>query len=372
LLLHDDGRFELHDIKGTDSVAYLGRWALYDPETPWIDLDFDDFVGGDCVPPGFSFHWEGIGVIFEIAGATHLSISYCGSWYLDDFEDGNFLEEGFYANAEPDFSGPPLTHSGQLAFVRSGRIHLVNFDGTGVVQLSEGPNDAEPAWSPDGLRIAFSQLGGDTPGIYVMEADGSNPIRRTNSGRSPAWSPDGASQAFVCTERQDGLCLVEVDGVADPVLVWPPTPAPRTLFPAWTPDGSRISFSSDYNFYDIFFDIFDVAPDGSELAVRTAGIHRPFVDEFYQPAWSPDGQRIAFVACVWAFSSCSSSIVSVMRADGTGLEWLATATGLARPTWAPDGQMIAFASGDAIEWIRADGSERGRILLDGESPTWRP
>jgi PKD repeat protein len=373
LVLHEDGRFELHDIKGTNNVVYLGSWALYDPDTPWIDLDFDDFGGGDCVPPELPFHWEGIGVIFEIAGATHLSISYCGFWYLDDIQDGDFLEEGFYTNAEDlEVPGAPPAQAGQLAFVRGGQIHLVNSDGTGVIQLSEGPNDAEPAWSPDGLRIAFSQLGGDTPGIYVMDADGSNPIRRTTSGRSPAWSPDGVSQAFVCSESQDALCLVAVDRVEDAVLVWPPTPAPQAMFPTWSPDGSRISFTSDYNGYDTFFDIFDVAPDGSALAARTAGIHRVFMDEFYQAAWSPDGERIAFVACPWSFFSCSSSVVSVMRADGTGLQWLAVASGFARPTWSPDGQMIAFASGDAIEWIRADGSDRGRILADGDSPAWRP
>jgi PKD repeat protein len=373
LVLREDGRFELHDMKAADTVVYLGRWARYDPETPWIDLNFDDFVGGDCAPPGTPFHWEGIGVIFEIAGATHLSISYCGFWYLDDLQDGEFLEEGFYVSAEDlEVPGAPPAQVGQLAFVRDGRIHLVNADGTGVVQISEGPNDAEPAWSPDGLRIAFSRSGGDDPGIYVMDADGSDPIRRTTSGQSPAWSPDGVSLAFKCTEPQDGLCRVEVAGVADPVFVWPPTPEPLTMFPAWSPDGSRISFTSDYHFYDTFFDIFDVAPDGSAFAARTAAIHRLFVDEFYQSAWSPDGQRIAFVACPWAFFPCSSSVVSVMRADGTGLTWLAAASGFARPAWSPDGQLIAFASGDAIEWVRADGSERGRILADGESPAWRP
>jgi len=373
LVLHDGGRFELHDMQETDSLVYLGSWSLYDPDTPWIDLNFDDFVGGDCVPPGQPFLWEGIGVIFEIAGRTHLSISYCGFWYLDDQEDGEYLEEGFYVTAEdPEIPGSLMAQAGQLAFVREGRIHLANTDGTGVIAVSAGPNDVEPTWSPDGLRVAYSQAGGATAGIHVMDADGSNPLRRTTSGVSPAWSPDGQSLAFACNERQDGLCVVEVDGAADPVLVWPPTPAPRVMFPAWSPSGSRISFTSDYNFYDTFFDIFEVAPDGSAFRVQTGGIHRLFVDEFYQSAFSPDGQRIAFVACVWSFAYCSSSIVSVMRADGTGLEWLAATSGFASPTWSPDGQVIAFASGDAIEWVRADGSERGLILVDGDSPAWRP
>ena len=372
-VLHEDGRFELHDTTGAKTVVYTGRWALYDPDTPWIDLDFDAFVGGECVPPGLPFLWEGIGVLFEISGVTHLSISYCGFWYLDDRQDGDFLEEGFYTSAaDPGDPGPPPSQAGQLAFVRDGHIHLVNTDGTGVVQVSEGPSDAEPAWSPDGRRIAFTRFGGATPGIYVMDADGSNPVRRTTSGRSPAWSPDGQSLAFVCTERENELCTINVDGMADPVVIWPPTLAPRVSYPAWSPDGSRISFTSDYNLFDSFFDIFVVAPDGSGLTDLTSGNYRVLVNEFYQSAWSPDGQRIALVTCPWAFEYCSSSVVSVMRADGTSLEWLAAASGFARPTWSPDGQMIAFESANAIEWIRADGSERGRILADGSSPAWRP
>jgi PKD repeat protein len=371
-VLQADGQFELHDTKGSDSVVYTGRWTVYDPDTPWIDLDFDAFAGGDCVPPGLPFHWEGIGVFFEISGAIHLAISYCGDWYLQDRQDGEFPEEGFYARAAaPEVPGPPPAQAGQLAFVREGRIHLVSTDGTGVVPVSEGPGDAEPAWSPDGRRIAFTRSGGAATGIYVMDADGSNPVQRTTSGRSPTWSPDGVSLAFVCTEREDGLCSINVDSVADPVVIWPPTPAPRTSFPAWSPDGGRISFTSDYQGYDVFFDIFVVAPDGSGLTALTSAVHRPHVNEFYQSAWSPDGQRIALVTCPWGFEYCSSSVVSVMRADGTAVEWLAAVSGFARPTWSPDGQAIAFASANAIEWISADGSERGRILADGHSPAWR-
>jgi PKD repeat protein len=371
-VLHEDGRFELHDTLGTDSTVYLGRWALYDLDEPWIDMDFDDFPGGDCVPEGLPYHGEGTGVFFEISGATHLSMSYCGNWYFGNPQGGDLPEEGFYARAEdPGIPGPPPAQAGQLAFVRDGQIHLANTDGSGVVRVSEGPGDAEPAWSPDGRQIAFSRSGGAAPGIYVMDADGSNPVRRTTSGLSPTWSSDGQSLAFAC-ENQHALCSVDVDGVTDPVAVWPPSPAPLVQFPAWSPDGSRIAFTTDWQFYETFFDIFAVAPDGSGFTVLTAGIHRVHVHEFYQSAWSPDGQRLAFVTCPWAFYYCSSGVVSVMSADGTGLELLAAVTGFARPTWSPDGQTIAFSSANAIEWISADGSERGMILADGHSPAWHP
>jgi len=61
-----------------------------------------------------------------------------------------------------------------------------------------------------------------------------------------------------------------------------------------------------------------------------------------------------------------------MHADGTGMTFLVAASGDASPTWSPDGQLIAFASGGGIEWVSADGSQRGLIVDDGHSPSWRP
>jgi Tol biopolymer transport system component len=76
----------------------------------------------------------------------------------------------------------------------------MNADGGSQINLTNGPeSDSEPAWSPDGARIAFVvsswTYGSD---IHVMNADGSNRSRYTNSGGSygAAWSPDGTRIAF--------------------------------------------------------------------------------------------------------------------------------------------------------------------------------
>jgi Tol biopolymer transport system component len=61
-----------------------------------------------------------------------------------------------------------------------------------------------------------------------------------------------------------------------------------------------------------------------------------------------------------------------MNADGSELRMLAQASGDAKPTWSPDGRTIVFSSANSIEWIRADGGERGVIVADGHSPAWRP
>jgi TolB protein len=70
----------------------------------------------------------------------------------------------------------------------------MNADGSNPVNLTNNPAlDAEPAWSPDGTRIAFqTDRDGGNREIYVMNADGSSPVNLTNdlaNDGNPAWSP---------------------------------------------------------------------------------------------------------------------------------------------------------------------------------------
>jgi PKD repeat protein len=382
-VIRADGTFELRVLRGADSTIFTGRWNsaccwygfALEPGSV-ILLDFDGFQENSAC------RLEGAGG-FLVDG--YMGVAHCGVM----LQAG--LEEGVYTKAPDSGPGSVPPQAGQIAFVRDGRIHLANTDGRKLVQLSTGPGDGNPAWSPDGSRIAFTRASGGTSGVFIMDADGGNVVQRTNSGTDPTWSPDGQWIAFVCSAgEKQRICKVRAEGG----ITTPDTAYHQDYGwvsgPAWSPDGTRIAFMSDREFYDIWFDIWVVAPDGSKLTALTAHTAAaPNPHEHYQPAWSPDGQRIAFVSCYWAFYICSASAVSVMSAGESRIVHLAAASGFASPTWSPDGRMIAFVSSAAtkwppdgnvnllaspgtIEWVSADGKQRGRIIDNGHSPAWRP
>jgi TolB protein len=142
------------------------------------------------------------------------------------------------------------------------------------------------------------------------------------------------------------------------------TPA-REEDPSWSPDGSKIAFTSDR---DGNPEIYTMNADGSGVVRLT---NEPRAD--YQPAWSPDGRKIAFVS-----NRTGDPQIFVMNADGTDPLRLTTSVGADdEPAWSPDGQRIAFTTsrhGDPeIYVMNADGSAAGRLTFEGgKQPAWAP
>src|SRR5512141_2365965 len=241
------------------------------------------------------------------------------------------------------------------------QIYAVNPDGSNRVKISSDPavDDGNPAWSPDGRRIAFVSVGTNTiMDIFVMNADGSNRMRLThnqtrNFDRGPAWSPDGTRIAFsseldgnfeIYVMNADGSNLVRLTN--DPRVDWQPT---------WSPDGTRIAFAA---YRDGNGEIYVMNADGSNPVRLT---NDPAEDQ--QPAWSPDGTRIAFRT----FRDGNDEIY-VMHGDGSNpINVTNDPTGDREPTWSPDGTRIAFATyrgGSNIYVMNADGSNPVSVTND--------
>lgn len=280
-----------------------------------------------------------------------------------------------------------LENVGELAFVsnRDGNSEIYSIDKEGhQVRLTNNPaEDIDPAWSPDGKRIAFASERDGMSRVYVMDADGSNVVQLTRDGRftfSPTWSPDGKRIAFSTQlNGQLGIYIVDADG-GSPNLTHVGFDIGWNAYPAWSPDGKKIAFVSDDRAYDFLYDLYSMNADGSEITPLIVGpFFYPNNMFYFQPAWSPNGSRIAVVTCAHTFTSCyPESSIAIANADGSNLVPLVNSGGLSRPTWSPDGSMIAYSSRQcsdctgSIRYVTADGSRGGLVVSNGHSPSWRP
>jgi TolB protein len=145
-------------------------------------------------------------------------------------------------------SGPSWTEDGsKVLFVRGpsgafpgagGSIWIRRADGSGTPrQVTPGPNDANPAMSPDGDLIAFSRPVAGPRHLFVMKADGSGTPMDFGPGAKPDWSPDSTRIVY----GQGGSGPIMVVKVSDPsnkqMLAGPGNEAP-----AWSPDGTQIAY----------------------------------------------------------------------------------------------------------------------------------
>lgn len=181
---------------------------------------------------------------------------------------------------------PTVSPDGKhLALVRDFQIYVTDAHGGHARRVSHGlpaQGWADPSWSPNGRRLAFTGKGDYTiNGIDTVGADGRGERSVALAfGDEPAWSPDGRHILFRDTSGADlhsRLFLVRPDGRGR-MRVRHGLDAER---PMWAPDGHRIVFTT---FDDSRLRILDLR-GGRPQVLRQGG---------WDPAWSPDGTRIAF------------------------------------------------------------------------------
>lgn len=287
--------------------------------------------------------------------------------------------------AFPAVAAKPVVN-GKIAFVsdRDGNeeIYVMNPDGSGQTRLTfDSDEDTDPAWSPDGRRIAFTKR----QQIFVMNADGSGATQLTSQGfnENPAWSPDGLKIAF--QSSRDSVALLEfeiyvmdADGENETRLTNLPE---QNLQPAWSPDGKQIAFMCDSVGVNAGQNICIMDADGSGVLELTTGT-RAFDGD---PSFSPDGKKIVFSRGI--FIEVRDRVM-IMNADGSDQQRLAlgvlsggTFTPANHPVFSPDGKKIAFGSEPAlnvdtrITLMNPDGSEETEIAhtpgAANEQPSWQ-
>jgi TolB protein len=252
--------------------------------------------------------------------------------------------------------------NGKISFERPiGRqadLFTINPDGTGLSRLLRSPRvEMEAVWSPDGRRIAFarSEPGGFPFEIWTMSARGRGLRKLTRHGafsNAPYWSPRGNRIAYFTDADfpppgedepppPPELHVIGADGRNDRRLT---NDRAVQIDPAWSPDGRKVAFSLFRSVTARTAVLFVMNADGTGVRRLT-----PFsrTNSKVNANWSPDGSKIVFeiMFAVSRERGPRSSDIFVMNADGSGVRRLTRSPKFdTNPVWSPDGTKIAFTS----------------------------
>jgi serine/threonine protein kinase len=229
-------------------------------------------------------------------------------------------------------------------------IWIANVNGTDARMVIEIA--MWPALSPDGKQIAFYRL--RDSGIYTANSDGSN-VRKVLGYSNTCcvqWSPDAKRLAYFQGDlRKFGgsIFIANADGTN-------PTEIAIGFNPAWSPDGNRLVYTScQPNTTQCGIFVIELRTKSPTILTRDNGAN---------PQWSPRGDKIVYQAD----DGKGHINVFMVNPDGTGLKQLTFGRGNdGQPTWSRDGNFIFWrsdqnGSGWGLYSMRADGSGARLII----------
>ena len=253
--------------------------------------------------------------------------------------------------------------------------------GVGPAPGSAGPApgsavERDPAWSPDGKRIAFAADRGDGFDIYLVAASGGAPERLSflpGDERWPSWTPDG--RLVFAHRAGDQWDLVRALPTTGAMVASSPESITDTPYdetePRVSPDGTRVLFASNRESDNGDIDLWvmplvaaaDRAPHSNAVPVRVIRVR----GLESSPVWAPDGKRIAFSAIRQGLGSLWVAEIEVPgdpHAPRPAAPPLLVSRRGGQVAWSPDGRTLLVADGPDPE----PGYNGNPRRDDGEAP----
>ncbi|HEV2288133.1 MAG TPA: hypothetical protein VGR81_04185 [Candidatus Acidoferrales bacterium] len=386
------------NYSGIVDVVSTSFYPLDDPSMP-SELKPQEWAAAPCNALDIAFgNLTTTGASLSVAGYLYDVRQTPAASILEKIYTGNATEDGARQLAH-EFAddiisrlsgGVPGIAQTKIAYVsnRTGHKEIweMDYDGANQHELTHlGTTSLTPRWSPDDSRIAFTCFETYRRVVSAQICMYSTLTNRlmyfphypgTNS--SPSFSPDGTKIAFMASYQGDPeVYLADVNGGHMHRLTYS---LGVSTSPTWNPKtGQQIIFVSDRAGLP---DLYEMSADGSNVqkiplsaATGVAAADLPATGYVIDPAWSPNGQLLAFS---WRRPAGNYDIYILDLASHQLAELTRDSGQNERPSWAPDGRHIAFEStrsGSLQIWtMLADGSEARELTVSGrnESPNWSP
>jgi serine/threonine-protein kinase len=256
-----------------------------------------------------------------------------------------------------------LSASGSLAYVAvrpDDVMGWVDRDGHFAAML-EGKTFALPRLSPDDSRVAVSVDKGEGLDVWLLDPERGTftPLAVEGANVEPIWTPDGKRVTFTSDRSGGAMALFEkaVDGNGDPVLLHQPAGRNAPFAGSWSPDGEVLAFyeRSAKGVRDIW-----LLPRGGEpIAILNTPANE------HSPMFSPDGRWLAYVS-----DTTGQEEVYVRDREGSGPPWQVSQGGGREPLWSPEGRELFYRIGDRVMTVAVTAEpsfspSRPELLFEG-------